>query len=103
MCSMAVVAFGCFRVTELRNLSVERLEICVSDLYMTSPALVDDIKLESFLVGSADCVRGMAIVAHGKWLPRLLFACKVNTLNELLIDTVMAGGTSLCNIVGVNG
>ncbi len=102
MCSMAIVAFGRFRVTELRNFAVEGLEICVSDLHMTSPALVDDIKLEPFLVGSADCVRGMAIVTHGKWLFRLLLACKVNALNELLVDTVMAVRTGLCNIVGMN-
>ena len=62
--SMAIITFGRGSVAKLRNFAVECLEICVSDLRMTSPALIDDIELEPFLVGSADCMRGMAIVAH---------------------------------------
>ncbi len=102
MGSVAIITFGRGSVAKLRNFAVKRLEICVSDLHMTSPALVDDIEFEPFLVGSADGVRGMAVVAHGQWLFRLLLACKVNALNELLIDTVMAVGTGLCNIVFMN-
>ena len=69
--AVAIVALRRFRVPELRDFSVVRVEVRLGDLLVAASALRHDLELESLRVGAANLVRGVVVVAHGQFLPRL--------------------------------
>lgn len=78
------------------------IEVCGGNLLVTSSALGHDIELESFDIGSANGVSRVAIVADGKFLIRLVDHRRVDALNKLLLDSMMAPAACCGDILGID-
>lgn len=102
MSTMAVVTFGCFRVSQLRHFSVICVEICFSNIFMAPATLRHDLKLEPFIVRAPNGMGGMAIVADRKLLVRLPYLCNVYALTELLLNAMVAATTCCRDIFRID-
>ena len=67
-----------------------RVEICGGNLLVTPSAFGHDIELESFDISSADGVSRVTVVADGEFLVRLVDHRRMDALDELLLDPMMA-------------
>lgn len=68
MGTMTVVALCGFRVAELRDFSVIRVEVGERDVFVAPPALCHDVELETLLVSAPNRVCTVAIIANRKLL-----------------------------------
>ena len=102
MSAMAVITFGRRSIAQFRNLAMKSLKISLSDILMAPSALVDDVELETLLVGAGYSVGGMAVVADGEFFISLSFSGIVNALSKLLINAVMAFCAGLGDVMAID-
>src|ERR1035438_4573949 len=92
--AVAVIALGGLGVSEFGNFPVVGIEIGLGNLSVAAPAGGHDVELESVLVGAADGMSGMAVVANRQRFICLGYGGGMDALDELLFDamvTVPAG------------
>ncbi len=102
MCSMAVVTLGGLQVPQLGNLTMVGVKIGRRDFLVTLATLIHDLQSEPFVIGTADTMGSVAVVAH--WCLALVggIVLRMYALIELLFDSVVAPAASLGNIFPVN-
>ena len=89
--AVAVGTFGNTLATQARDLAVECVEECLRLFFMTAAALFHHLCPETYLFRAHDRVRRMTIFTGGKFFVGNRVSGPVNTLPELLLDTVVAG------------
>ena len=87
--SMAIVALGGLGVSELRDLPMISIKVCLRDRFMALAALSHDSELEAFIVRAGNCVRAVAVVADRKRIFGLSDVAGVDTVFELILNPVM--------------
>ncbi len=104
MRAVAVVALGGARVAQARNLAVEGVEEGLRFLLVTAAALVHHHQPEVTQVGSADLVRGVAVLTGGKVAAggRIDSLGPVHALLVLLLDPVVTGAAGRRDVIRVD-
>ena len=95
----SVVAFGGAGVAEFGNLAVNRFEIRFRQLLVAIPALVDHLELKGILIGANDSMRFMAIGAIGQPFVGMADGGRVDAVDELFIDAVVAFGARFGDVL----
>ncbi len=100
---VAVVALGASLGAEERGLAVDRLEEGLGLVLVAASALARHLQPEVRLVGAADLVGGVAVLAGGEIGLHPFSPGPVDALLELLLDPVVATPAGRRDVVVVHG
>ncbi len=100
--AVAVIALRGLGIAQLGNLAVIGVEVGFGNLLVAAAAGVHDVELELVLVGAANGVRGVAVVANRQGLVRLGHRGGMDALHELLLDAVVASAARRRHVLGID-
>src|SRR5271166_5473987 len=99
---MAVVAFRRLGISQLGDFAVIGIEVGLGNLAVTTPAGGHDVELEPILVGAANGVRSVAVVADRQRLVGLGHFRRMDALYKLLLDPVVTGAARRGNVFRID-
>ena len=100
---VAIMATGCFGVTQGEDLAVIGLEIGFGYTFMAHTAGVGDLQLEALGVDTGNLVGAVAVVAHGQHVAVLVLAREVDTPTKSPVDALVAPATGVGHLGSVDG
>ena len=80
---------------------MEGFKICFSNILVTPTALIDDFEFKAYLISPADRVRLVTPITCRQRLVGLVHRRRMNALDKLFINTMVALGTRLGDIIRV--